>query len=56
MLSAERPDRAGLSMDTGPATRAACGRLVAGQGVTLVWPDGERTPAVDGHVTGLGPA
>lgn len=40
----------------GPAVSASCGRLVAGAGVSLVWPDGERTPAVAGPVTGLGPA
>lgn len=40
----------------GPATSAACGRLVAGSGVTLVWPDGHRTVALAGGVTGLGPA
>jgi putative N-acetyltransferase (TIGR04045 family) len=40
-----------------PATAAACGRLVPGGGVTLVWPDGERTVAVPpGPVVGLGPA
>ncbi len=54
MLSADRAG--GRPMDAGPATSAACGRLVAGRGVTLVWPDGERTPAIDGPVTGLGAA
>jgi selenophosphate synthetase-related protein len=39
-----------------PATVARCGRLVAGTGVYLRWPDGELTPAVDGPVVGLGPA
>ena len=33
-----------------------CGRLVPGAGVTLVWPDGHRTPAVSGEATGLGRA
>ncbi len=54
MLTADRPGRSPL--DAGPATSAACGRLIDGRGVTLVWPDGERTPAVAGAVTGLGPA
>lgn len=39
-----------------PATVSRCGRLVAGPGVRLRWPDGELTPAVDGPVVGLGPA
>jgi AIR synthase-related protein len=40
-----------------PATATACGRLVRGSGVTLVWPDGERTVVVPpGPVVGLGPA
>jgi AIR synthase-related protein len=39
-----------------PAAVAACGRLVDGPGVALVWPDGERTTVVTGPVVGLGPA
>jgi AIR synthase-related protein len=39
-----------------PATSARCGRLVTGVGVSLRWPDGVCTPALSGHVTGLGPA
>lgn len=31
-----------------------CGRLVAGHGVSLVWPDGQRTQAVAGAATGIG--
>jgi len=54
MLTADRPGRPPL--DAGPATSAACGRLVVGEGVTLLWPDGERTRAIDGPVTGLGAA
>ena len=54
MLTADRPGRA--TIDAGPATSAACGRLVEGKGVTLVWPDGERTRALVGPVTGLGAA
>jgi putative N-acetyltransferase (TIGR04045 family) len=54
MLTADRPGRP--LIEAGPATSAACGRLVAGQGVTLVWPDGERTTAITGPVTGLGAA
>ncbi|MDQ7908183.1 GNAT family N-acetyltransferase [Phytohabitans sp. ZYX-F-186] len=40
----------------GPAASAVCGSLVAGQGVWLRWPDGERTEAIAGAVTGLGAA
>lgn len=40
----------------GPATSAACGELVADHGVSLRWPDGRRTRAIDHHVTGLGVA
>lgn len=54
MLTTDHPGRGAL--DAGPAASAACGRLLAGQGVVLLWPDGERTPAIDGPVTGLGPA
>ena len=44
----------GTPAPAGPAVTADCGELVAGTGVTLRWPDGERTPAIDGGVTGLG--
>ncbi len=54
MITADRPGAAAL--DAGPAVSRVCGRLVAGAGVALVWPDGERTPAVCGPVTGLGTA
>jgi putative N-acetyltransferase (TIGR04045 family) len=40
----------------GPATGAECGRLVAGAGVRLRWPDGVETTVVDGGVTGMGQA
>ncbi|WP_250029381.1 MSMEG_0567/sll0787 family protein [Paractinoplanes maris] len=40
----------------GPAVTAECGELVAGQGVSLRWPDGELTPALAGAVTGMGAA
>jgi selenophosphate synthetase-related protein len=42
--------------EVAPATAAACGRLVDAPGVSLVWPDGERTVVVAGPVVGLGPA
>jgi hypothetical protein len=42
--------------DAGPAVSSECGRLVAGQGVGLRWPDGEITNAVPGPVTGMGAA
>jgi putative N-acetyltransferase (TIGR04045 family) len=54
MLTTDEPGRAGP--DPGPAVGAGCGELVAGQGVWLRWPDGERTEAVPGVVTGLGRA
>jgi AIR synthase-related protein len=54
MLTADRPGAPPL--DAGPATSVGCGRLIAGAGVSLVWPDGERTIAVAGAVTGLGAA
>ncbi|MBL7494214.1 AIR synthase [Frankia sp. AgB1.9] len=38
------------------AVSACCGRLVPGSGVSLLWPDGLRTPVLGGHVTGMGPA
>jgi putative N-acetyltransferase (TIGR04045 family) len=41
---------------TDPAISAVCGRLVEGAGVTLLWPDGERTTGIGSTVTGLGPA
>ena len=54
MLSAHRPGAAPEASLTAPARRARCGRLVPGSGVVLVWPDGTRTPGIDGTVTGLG--
>ncbi len=54
LLTADAPGSA--APDAGPAASAACGRLTAGEGVTLRWPDGECTPAISGAVTGLGPA
>ena len=52
---ADAPDAADAAA-VAPATVARCGRLVAGAGVRLRWPDGELTPAVDGPVLGLGAA
>ena len=54
MLSTDEPGR--RAVDAGPATSAPCGELVTGQGVSLRWPDGELTRAVEGSVTGLGAA
>lgn len=54
MLTADDP--AAAPPPAGPATGAVCGRLTAGQGVGLRWPDGEITAAVTGPVTGLGTA
>ncbi|HEX3815020.1 MAG TPA: MSMEG_0567/sll0787 family protein [Mycobacteriales bacterium] len=53
LLTADRPSRAAPA--AGPAEAARCGRLTAGDEVSLCWPDGVRTPAVAGPVTGLGP-
>ena len=38
------------------AVSVRCGRLVEGEGVRLVWPDGQATTAVSGQATGLGRA
>lgn len=38
------------------AVSVRCGRLVEGQGVKLLWPDGQSTIAVSGPATGLGRA
>jgi len=54
MLTADEPDASALS--AGPAIGARCGELTAGQGVGLLWPDGEITAAVTGPVTGMGSA
>ncbi|WP_232075986.1 MSMEG_0567/sll0787 family protein [Phytohabitans suffuscus] len=54
MLTADPPGAP--APPAGPATSAVCGSLVAGQGVWLRWPDGERTEAIAGAVTGLGAA
>jgi putative N-acetyltransferase (TIGR04045 family) len=57
MVTADRPGRSTMAADPAPGlTHATCGRLVPGDGVALVWPDGERTAAVPGGVTGLGRA
>jgi putative N-acetyltransferase (TIGR04045 family) len=45
-----------LPLPAGDATGAECGELVAGQGVSLRWPDGVCTEVVPAGVTGLGPA
>jgi putative N-acetyltransferase (TIGR04045 family) len=54
MLTAHRPQAP--VPPPAPATTAVCGRLVAGSGVALVWPDGTRISVIDGPVTGLGAA
>jgi selenophosphate synthetase-related protein len=50
MVSAGGPE-----LPAGPATGAACGRLVEQPGVRLRWPDGDVTVALAGAVTNLGP-
>ncbi|MGH3614437.1 MAG: MSMEG_0567/sll0787 family protein [Pseudonocardia sp.] len=54
MLSADAPGAPALP--AGPAVSAECGKLVAGGGVALRWPDGELTDAVPAAVTGMGRA
>lgn len=54
MLTAEAPGATAPA--AGPASSALCGRLTAGSGVTLRWPDGEVTTALSGPVTGMGAA
>jgi selenophosphate synthetase-related protein len=54
MVTADVSDRPVPALS--PATSACCGRLLPGTGVSLVWPDGLRTPVLGGHVTGMGPA
>lgn len=58
MVTADRPGRA--VADPGPATTATCGRFHDRAGsaglVTLRWPDGETTTAINESVTGLTPA
>jgi putative N-acetyltransferase (TIGR04045 family) len=55
MVTADRPGRT-RAVAASPVTSGVVGRLVAGSGVALVWPDGRRTVGVAGAVTGLGPA
>jgi putative N-acetyltransferase (TIGR04045 family) len=55
MLTADRAGAQAPVPPNGVAT-AACGRLTAGPGVRLRWPDGVTTTAVAPHVTGLGRA
>jgi selenophosphate synthetase-related protein len=54
MLTADEPGS--VKLPAGPAVGAQCGDMVAGRGVWLRWPDGERTEAIAGAVTGLGKA
>ena len=52
LLTADRP---GTAPPADPSCEVArCGRLRAGGGVTLRWPDGECTTAIAGPVSGLG--
>jgi putative N-acetyltransferase (TIGR04045 family) len=54
MLTADREDAPPLP--AGPAVGARIGRLDAGPGIRLRWPDGDVTAALEGPVTGLGRA
>ncbi|MGI8801962.1 MAG: MSMEG_0567/sll0787 family protein [Solirubrobacteraceae bacterium] len=54
MITADAPGAAPLP--AGAAVGAVCGRLRPGRGVRLIWPDGDATVALEGAVTGLGPA
>lgn len=56
VVAAQRPDRPLPGTAGGTVTSSRCGRLLAGRGVHIVWPDGERIRVVDGPVTGLGTA
>lgn len=49
-------DADGEPLPAAPAVSRECGELRAGRGVSLRWPDGDCTEALDGAVTGLGPA
>jgi AIR synthase-related protein len=46
----------GGPLPAGPAAGAECGVLMAGNGISLRWPDGELTEAIAGPVSGLGKA
>lgn len=57
MISTDRPGNDGVAADrAAPVVSRGCGRLTTGTGVSLVWPDGERTAALAGAVTGMGTA
>ncbi|WP_380164313.1 MSMEG_0567/sll0787 family protein [Jannaschia sp. R86511] len=55
VLTAEAAPSPGVAALPGTVTTGVCGRLTAGSGVGLRWPDGTVTEAV-GPVTGMGPA
>ena len=56
MVTTEDPAASGPADLPDIVSTAVCGHLEAGSGVDLQWPDGHRTPAIHGGVTGLGPA
>jgi putative N-acetyltransferase (TIGR04045 family) len=56
VVAAQRAGRPLPGAAGGTITSSRCGRLVAGRGVHIVWPDGERIRVLDGPVTGLGTA
>lgn len=49
-------DPGAAPLPAGPAQGAPCGGLVRGEGVTLIWPDGERIEVLAGPATGMGAA
>lgn len=56
VVAAQRAGRPLPGTAAGTVSSSRCGRLVAGRGVHLVWPDGERIRVLAGPVTGLGTA
>jgi selenophosphate synthetase-related protein len=52
VLAGPPGDAAPPAREVAPAAAGACGRLVERPGVSLRWPDGERTAVVDGAVLG----
>lgn len=56
MISTQSKQRPNLLKDINTdLTSVVCGKLIQDEGVYLVWPDGTRTQAIKGSVTGLGP-
>ncbi|CAN5440294.1 GNAT family N-acetyltransferase [soil metagenome] len=56
VMAVDRRSRPSTTRPASPATTASCGRLTAGAGVEVRWPDGEVLRLVHDTVTNLGPA